>query len=84
MSYPPRDYKEWIRLLEKLGWENRRVGKGKHAYKYSHPTRKTKDFRIQRNFIIIPKKVYPVLSNRLVKELTFFGYTIEEIQEACR
>jgi hypothetical protein len=84
MSYPPKNYKEWLRTMKRLGWIDNRVGKGKHAYKFSHPTRKTKDWRIQRNFIIIPHKIYPVISKRIVQQLTFFNYTLEEIKEACK
>ncbi|MBU0619369.1 hypothetical protein KKD62_03990 [Patescibacteria group bacterium] len=83
MSYPPANTKEWVKVLKRLGFEERRVGKGKHAYKFTHPKRKTSDYRIQRNFIIIPHKIYPVLSKRIVAEITFFGFTTREIEKAC-
>jgi predicted RNA binding protein YcfA (HicA-like mRNA interferase family) len=83
MSYPPNNYKEWVKALKKLGFEERRVGKGKHAYKFKHPTKKTKDYRIQRNFIIIPHKIYPTLSKGIVKQVMFFGFSLEEIKKVC-
>jgi predicted RNA binding protein YcfA (HicA-like mRNA interferase family) len=43
MSFPPNNQKEWVKLLKKLGFEERRVGKGKHAFKFCHPRRKTKE-----------------------------------------
>lgn len=82
--YPPNNAKEWVKALKKLGFEERRVGRGKHANKFTHPTKHTQDSRIQRDFIIIPHKVYPVLSTHIVKGLTLFGFSLEEIREACR
>lgn len=83
--FPPDRRKEWIKALEKLGfYEVFRIGKGKHAHKFKHPTKKTKDYRIQRNFIIIPHKIYPTLSRQIVKQLTFFGFSVEEIEKACQ
>ncbi len=83
MSFPPENYKEWIKVLYKLGFEEKRVGRGKHAYKFTHPSRKTQDFRIQRNFIIIPHKIYPTLSKTIVKQVMFFGFTLDEIKQVC-
>lgn len=82
--YPPANVKEWIRALNKLGFEERRVGRGKHVNKFTHPIRYTQDSRIQRDFIIIPHKVYPVLSTHIVKGLMLFGFSLDEIRKACR
>lgn len=85
MAFPPSNQKEWIKTLKRLGFERvRRTGRGKHAFKFKHPTRKTKDFRIQPDFIIIPHKIYPTLSQDIVKEVTFFGFTVEEIEKTCK
>jgi predicted RNA binding protein YcfA (HicA-like mRNA interferase family) len=84
MAYPPRNEKEWIKALRRLGFEERRVGKGKHAHKFTHQFRHTKDHIIQPDFIIIPHRIYPVISSHIVKELTFFGFSLEEIRTACR
>ena len=72
------------RVLRRLGFEERRVGRGKHAHKFSHSTRKTKDYRIQRNFIIIPHRIYPTISRAIVKQVMFFGFELEEVKEACQ
>ncbi len=84
MAFPPNNAKEWKRALRKLGFEERRVGKGKHAHKFSHTTRKTKDYRIQRNFIIIPHRIYPTISKTIVKQVMFFGFELKEVKEACK
>ena len=84
MAFPPNNQKEWVKLLKRLGFEERRVGRGKHAFKFSHPTRKTKDYRIQPDFIIVPHIIYPAMSAHMVKELIFFGFSLEEIKEASR
>lgn len=70
--------------MNKLGFVERRVGRGKHAHKFVHRDRKTKDYKIQRNFIIIPHKIYPTLSAQIVKQVLMFGITLEEIKQACR
>lgn len=66
------------------GFEERRVGRGKHVNKYTHPTRHTTDNRIQRDFIIIPHKIFPVLSTHIVKGLVLFGFSVEEIEAAAK
>lgn len=81
--FPPTKEKEWKALLKKLGFVDTRVGAGKHAHKYCHPNRHTKDYRIQPDFIIVPSKIYPSLSSKMVKEIMMFGFTLEEIREAC-
>jgi len=80
--FPPINEKEWIALLKKLGFEERRVGRGKHAHKFSHPTKHTKDYRIQPDFIIVPSKIYNSLSAKMIKEVIMFGFTLDEIQQA--
>lgn len=82
--FPPSTTKQWIKTLKRLGFRERRVGRGKHVNKFKHPTRHTKDSRLQRDFIIIPHKMYPVLSGHLVKGLLLFGFTIEEIELASK
>lgn len=84
MAFPPNNDKEWIRALRKLGFTENRVGRGKHAHKFTHPKRKTKDYRVQPNFIIIPHRIYPNLSAGIVKELHFFGFSLKEIKSACQ
>jgi len=69
---------------QKLGFEERRVGRGKHVNKFTHPTRHTSDNRIQRDFIIIPHKIFPVLSTHIVKGLVLFGFSIKEIEAASK
>jgi len=84
MGFPPNNSKEWKRTLKKLGfYEVERIGIGGHAHKFKHPTRKTKDYRIQPNFIIIPHRIYPTLSAAIVKEIMFFGFSLEEIKKVC-
>lgn len=82
-SFPPDKSKHWKRVLRKLGFREMRVGKGKHAHKFSHPTRKTKDYRIQPNFIIIPSTMHKQLSAGIVKQVMMFGFSLEEIEDAC-
>lgn len=83
-SYPPQKVQHWIRVLKKLGFEEvHRVGQGKHANKFAHPTKHTKDYKTQRNFIIIPHKIYPQMSDAIVKELSYFGITEEDIKGCC-
>ena len=82
--FPPTTVKEWIQTLKRLGFKERRVGRGKHVYKFTHPVRHTSDSRIQRDFIIIPHNVYPVLSTHIVKGLVLFGFSVEEIEQAAR
>jgi len=83
--FPPNNTKEWKKSLRKLGFfEVSRIGIGKHAHKFKHVSRKTSDYRIQRNFIIIPHKIYRTLSAKIVKEVMFFGFTLEEVKKACK
>lgn len=81
--YPPKNQQEWKKLVKKLGFVDKRVGGGKHAHKYTHPTRHSKDYRIQPDFIIVPTKIYPSLSAKMIKELIFFDYSIDEIEKAA-
>ena len=80
--YPSKNEREWISLVKKLGFVDERVGGGKHAHKFTHPTRHTRDFRVQSDFIIVPSKIYPSLSAKMVKELAFFGFSVKEIENA--
>ena len=80
--FPPISQREWIAILKKLGFVDKRVGGGKHAHKYSHPSRHTLDFRVQPDFIVVPSKIYPSLSAKMVKEVIMFGFTLEEIKSA--
>lgn len=83
-QFPPQKEQHWIRILKKLGFlEVLRVGKGKHAHKFSHPQRITKDHTKQPNFIIIPHKIYPILAKEIVKELMYFGFTEDDIKKVC-
>lgn len=70
--------------MTKLGFVDERVGGGKHAHKYTHSSRHSRDYRIQPDFIIVPSKIYPSLSSKMIKELSFFGFTIEEIEKGAR
>ena len=69
-----RQCKEWIRALNKLGFEERRVGRGKHVNKFTHPIRYTQDSRIQRDFIIIPHKVLSGPFNTYRKRINAFRF----------
>jgi len=44
--------------------------------------RKTKDYRIQPDFIIVPHVIYPAISAHIVKKLIFFGFSLEEVKAA--
>lgn len=74
---------EWHKVLLSLGFEaDRSSGKGSHV-KYKHPARKSiqKSYNtVNRNFIIIPKKVRHGMDNTFIKELKCFGFTIEDIR----
>jgi hypothetical protein len=79
--FPPESCKEWRKILKKLNfYEVKRIGLGKHAHKFKHTTRTTSDYRVQPDFIIIPHKVYPALSAKIVKEVMFFGFSLDEIK----
>lgn len=83
-SYPPQKAEHWIRVLKRLGFVKKdRIGKGKHANKFIHPARKTKNWKEQPNFIIIPHHVYEVMSEKIIKELSYFGFTEKEIEDCC-
>lgn len=83
-SFPPNTQKHWCRVLKKLGFlENNRVGTGGHAKKFFHPNKHSSDYRVQPDFIIIQSKMYKQMSQKIVKELKFFGYTREDIQKVC-
>lgn len=78
-SYPPQTHKQILKLLEKLGFvRSRRVGKGKHI-KYEHPTRHTS--KGVRPFITVPTNMHPILVKLILKELSKFGFTEDEIRE---
>lgn len=82
--FPPTNVREWIKTLERLGFTERRVGKGKHVNKFTHPTKHTLDNRIQRDFIIVPHKIFPVLSTHIVKGHMLFGFSVEEIEAVAK
>lgn len=79
----PNICKECIRLLEYLGFvRKKRIGKGGHQYKYVH--------LVRRNicpeyppFIIVPTHFYKQLARSITKRLICFGFSKEEIDEAC-
>jgi len=69
-------------LLTKLGFlEAKRIGIGGHAHKFKHPTRETSDPKYKS--ITIPSKIHKDLSKQMVKEVMKFGFTKEEIKNAC-
>lgn len=82
--YPPNNSKEWIRLLLKLGFvEKNRIGIGGHAHKFIHPDRHPPRNSQQPDFIIIPHKIYNILSKEIIKEIKAFGFTEEDIRDCC-
>ena len=83
-QFPPQRDKDWIKILKKLGFtEVRRIGKGNHAHKFNHPDRHTNNYKEQPDFIIIPHKIYPQMSEYLIKELAYFQITEEDIKNCC-
>jgi hypothetical protein len=82
-SYPPQNQKQWCKILKKLGFiENNRVGIGGHAKKFYHPERHSSDFRVQPDFIIVQNKMYKQMSQKIIKELSYFDFTPKEIKES--
>lgn len=83
-SFPPQNQKHWCKVLKKLGFlENKRVGIGGHAKKFYHPEKHSTDFKVQPDFIIIQSNMYRQMSQKIVKELTYWGYTKKDIEECC-
>jgi len=83
--FPPANAKEWCKVLEKLGFvPAERVGKGTHAYKYVHPERTTSDYKVQPDFLIVQHNMYKLASQRLIRELKFFGFSRKEVEKACK
>ena len=80
-SYPPRDHKQMLRLLNKLGFvRHQRVGKGKHI-KFEHPTLQPPSGI--RPFITVPTNMHQVMSKLIIKEIMKFGIPEDEIKEKC-
>lgn len=83
-SYPPKNQKQWCRILKKLGFqENYRVGIGGHAKKFFHPEKHSSNYIIQPDFIIVQNKMYKQMSQRIVKELSYWGISKEDVQRCC-
>lgn len=83
-SFPPQNQKHWIRVLKKLGFvENKRVGIGGHAKKFYHPGKNSNNYKEQPNFIIVQKNMYKQMSQKIVKELSYWDITPDEIDDCC-
>ncbi len=81
MHYPPNNYKEIVRLLIKLGFNQ--VHSGKHSFKFKHSQRKPKDYT-QRDFIVVSTGKGITYSRIIIRELMkVYGYTEEEIKSVC-
>jgi len=71
----PRNKKQCFKLLKNLGFEQvKRIGKGSHQYKYTHPTLEM-NCQNERPFIIIPYKYYNLLGKKLVKKLICYSFS---------
>ena len=80
-SHFPGNQRELMLFLEKLGFrQKKRIGKGRHQYKYFHPERVFMcDDR--KNFIIVPHYIYKQMVLKIIKRLVCWGFSEEELKD---
>jgi hypothetical protein len=80
----PHSNAECEALLTTLGFRRKiGIGRGKHPIKYEHPTR----LHIgsgDKPFVLITHNFFEQIGKRLMKKLLNWGFTQDEIEQACR
>lgn len=83
-SVYPRSNAECIALLKRLGFKRKfGSGRGNHPQKYIHPKRNNQAVD-DKPFILITHEYFDANGKRLMKKLQNWGFTAEEIREACK
>jgi hypothetical protein len=79
----PRSNEQCVRLLKALGFKKKfTIGRGKHPEKYHHPTRKNQDLS-DKPFVLVTHEYFDAKGKRLMKKLRNWGFTKEELEDAC-
>lgn len=79
----PHSNEECVALLLALGFRKKKgIGRSKHPEKYTHKTRRNQNLN-DKPFILITHQYYDANGQRLMKKLLNWGFTKDEIEEAC-
>ena len=83
-SIYPRSNAECAALLKARGFKKKfGSGRGNHPEKYMHPKRRNQSLN-DKPFILITHEYFDANGKRIVKKLINWGFTKEEIQDACK
>ena len=71
-------------ILKVLGFKKKLgTGRGNHPEKYYHPKRKNQNLE-DKPFVLITHEFFDANGQRLMKKLQNWGFTKQELEEACR
>lgn len=80
----PKSNNECVCLLKNLGFKKKiGTGRGKHPEKYYHPKRRNQDLN-DKPFVLITHEYFDEKAKKLIKRLENWGFSKEDIKNACR